>query len=433
MYLPKVVTFRGWGFSGTLMLALPLASLCSKTSNAQTPTVNDLAYATVTNDDGSPATLRLDLWPSTTGSAPAPLLIWIHGGAWLGGSYNSPPPALQPLLQSGFAVASVQYRLSGAAIFPAQIHDVKGAVRFLRAHSSEYNLDPTRFAAWGSSSGGHLTALLATSGDVAEAEGTTGGNLAYSSRIQAAVDYFGPTDLLQMNLDVTTPPGSFIDHDAPDSPESHLIGFDGAGEGIGVLRNNLSNPNPPFPEKAALVRLVNPIEHVTSDDPPVFIAHGNQDTLVPMNQSVRLATALDAIDIDHVMRVVVGAGHGFEAQDATVNAEAIAFLTAQLARIPGDFNGNGTVGPEDYELWKANFGSTTFPDADGNRNGIVDAADYTVWRDHLGAMTGSGAGNVQSGMAGAPIPEATSLALAIVAATLLCAANVHRVSAANRC
>jgi hypothetical protein len=236
-----------------------------------------------------------------------------------------------------------------------------------------------------------------------------------------------------MNLDVTTPPGSFIDHDAPDSPESHLIGFDGAGEGIGVLRNNLSNPNPPFPEKAALVRLVNPIEHVTSDDPPVFIAHGNQDTLVPMNQSVRLATALDAIDIDHVMRVVVGAGHGFGAQDATVNAEAIAFLTAQLARIPGDFNGNGTVGPEDYELWKANFGSTTFPDADGNRNGIVDAADYTVWRDHLGAMTGSGAGNVQSGMAGAPIPEATSLALAIVAATLLCAANVHRVSAANRC
>ena len=383
MYLPKVLTFRGSSeLSLASMLALLVASLCSATSSAQTPTANDLAYATVTNDDGSPATLRLDLWQNTTGSGRAPLVVWIHGGAWLDGTYNSPPPALQPLLQSGFAVASVQYRLSGAAIFPAQIHDVKGAVRFLRAHSSEYNLDPMRFAAWGSSSGGHLTALVAASGDVAEAEGTTGGNLAYSSRIQAAVDYFGPTDLLQMNADVTTPPGSIIDHDAPNSPESQLIGFDGAGEGIGVLRNNLSNPNPPFPEKAALVRLANPIEHVTFDDPPVFIAHGNQDTLVPMNQSARLATALGTVGVEHVMRVVLGAGHGFGTQDATVNAEAIAFLTAQLARIPGDFNGDHTVDGADYLLWTQDYG-TNRPEADGNGNGIVDAADYTVWRDHL--------------------------------------------------
>ena len=234
MHLPEV--FRGSSeVSRAFTLALLVASLCSATSNAQTPTVNDLAYASVTNDNGTPTTLRLDLWPSTTGSGRAPVAIWIHGGAWLGGSYNSPPTALQQLLQSGFAVASVQYRLSGAAIFPAQIHDVKGAVRFLRPHADEYNLDPTRFSAWGSSAGGHLAALLATSGDVIDAEGTTGGNLTYSSRIQAAVDYFGPTDLLQMNLDVTTPPGSVIDHDAPSSPESQLIGFDGAGEGIGTF------------------------------------------------------------------------------------------------------------------------------------------------------------------------------------------------------
>ena len=183
MYLPKVMTFRGsWELSRTPMLTLLVASLCSATSNAQTPTVNDLAYATVMNDNGTSATLRLDLWENTTGGEPAPLVIWIHGGAWLGGTYNSPPPPLQALLQSGFAVASIQYRLSGAAIFPAQIHDVKGAVRFLRAHADEYNLDPTRFAAWGDSAGGHITALLATSGDVAAAEGTTGGNLDYSSR-----------------------------------------------------------------------------------------------------------------------------------------------------------------------------------------------------------------------------------------------------------
>jgi acetyl esterase/lipase len=315
----------------TPTLALLTASVYSPGAHAQTPPVNDLAYATVTNDNGSLATLRLDLWPNTTSTGPAPLLIWIHGGAWLGGSYNSPPPALQPLLQAGFAVASVQYRFSGAAIFPAQIHDVKGAVRFLRAHADEYNLDPTRFAAWGSSSGGYLAALLATSGDVAKAEGATGGNLQYSSRIQASVDYFGPTDLLQMNLDVTTPPGSIINHDAPNSPESQLIGFDGAVQGIGVLRNNLANPNPPFPETVALARWANPIEHLTLDDPPIFIAHGTQDTLVPMNQSVRLATALDVLDIEHVTRVVVGAGHGFGGQSAAVDAEAITFLTEQLA------------------------------------------------------------------------------------------------------
>lgn len=327
----KPLTLRGLvELLRTPVLALVAASLCSATSHAQAPTVDDLAYATVTNDNGKAATLHLDLWQSTTGSERAPLLIWIHGGAWLAGSYNDPPPALQALLQSGFAVASVQYRLSGAAIFPAQIHDVKGAVRFLRAHADEYNLDPTRFAAWGSSAGGHLAALLATSGDVDEAEGTTGGNLGYSSRIQAAVDYFGPTDLLQMNLDVTTPPGSIIDHDAPNSPESLLMGFDGASEGIGVLRSNLFNPIPPFPEIAALVQLANPIEHVASGGPPIFIAHGTQDTLVPMNQSARLATALDAADIDHVMRVVVGAGHGFGTQSATVDAEAIAFLTEHL-------------------------------------------------------------------------------------------------------
>jgi acetyl esterase/lipase len=192
-----------------------VVTLCPTRSNAQAPTVNDLVYATVTNDNGSQATLRFDLWKSTNTDERAPLLIWVHGGAWLGGSYNGPPQGLQQLLQAGFAVASVQYRFSSAAIFPAQIHDVKGAVRFLRAHADEYNLDPTRFAAWGSSSGGHLATLLATSGGVAEAEGTVGGNLEHSSRIQAAVDYFGPTDLLQMNLDVTTPPGSIINHDAP--------------------------------------------------------------------------------------------------------------------------------------------------------------------------------------------------------------------------
>jgi acetyl esterase/lipase len=363
---------------------MPIVPRDSVSLRAQsiTPTVNDLAYATVTNDDGSLATMRLDLWQSSDASQRAPVLIWIHGGGWQSGTYNNPPPGLQALLDSGYAVASVQYRLSGSAIFPAQIHDVKGAVRFLRAHSTEYNLDASQFAAWGSSAGGHLTTLLATSGDVPELEGTTGGNLEYSSRIQAAIDYFGPTDLLQMSADVTTPPGSSIDHDAFNSPESKLIGFSDLGEGLGVLRENLDNPTAPFPEKATLARLVNPIEHLDAADPPVFIAHGDLDTTVPLGQSLRLATAFEEAGIEHVMRVVVGAGHGFGTQGPTVNAEAIAFITEQLARTPGDYNGDGVVDDQDYWVWKQEYG-TNHATADGNGDGIVDAVDYTVWRNSL--------------------------------------------------
>ncbi len=126
------------------------------------------------------------------------------------------------------AVASVDYRLTSQAglygafpvTFPAQIEDVKGAIRFLRANAGTYGLDPTRFGAWGSSAGGHLAALVGTSGGVAALEGTTGGNLAFSSSVQAVCGWFGPIDVLQMNPDVTTPPGSGIDHDATTSPES---------------------------------------------------------------------------------------------------------------------------------------------------------------------------------------------------------------------
>jgi len=124
-----------------------------------------------------------------------PLIIWIHGGAWLAGSKTDGVPL--NYLAEGYAVASINYRLSQHAIFPAQIEDCKAAVRYLRANAQKYNLDPNCFGAWGPSAGGHLVALLGTAGDVNEFD--TGKNLAVSSRVQAVVDYFGPTDLLQMD------------------------------------------------------------------------------------------------------------------------------------------------------------------------------------------------------------------------------------------
>src|SRR5262249_35630047 len=156
-----------------------------------------LAYATVGGRD-----LLLDLYLPSAGPGPFPVVVWIHGGAWLTGSRFPAPNAAQ-LTSLGFAVASVDYRLTSQAgqwgaepvIFPAQIHDVKGAVRWLRANAATYNLDPARFGCWGSSAGGHLAALLATSGDVPALEGTVGGNAGFSSAVQACADFFGPTDL----------------------------------------------------------------------------------------------------------------------------------------------------------------------------------------------------------------------------------------------
>jgi len=135
------------------------------------------------------------------------VIVWVHGGAWLGGSKDR-CPALS-FLRDGFAVASVNYRLSQHALFPAQIEDCKAAVRWLRAQATTYMLDPDRIGVWGASAGGHLVALLGTTGDVKEFD--TGGHLAHSSRVQAVCDFFGPTDFTRMSQFPST-----MDHDAPD-------------------------------------------------------------------------------------------------------------------------------------------------------------------------------------------------------------------------
>jgi acetyl esterase/lipase len=295
--------------------------------------------------------------PGATGAVP--VLLWIHGGGWQSGDHNSPGNA-SALLQNGIAVATIDYRLSHEAVFPAQIEDVKGAVRYLRANAAALGIDGARIASWGSSAGGHLSALLATSGGVAACEGSTGGNQQFSSEILAAVDYFGPTNVLYMNPDVTTPPGSTIDHDAPTSPESKLIGFDGSGEGMGVLRANESNPAAPYPALVALAELVNPVTHVDANDPPMFVSHGTLDTSVALHQSERLVDALTTVGVDVTWRPSVGAGHG--SLGAAVNAEAGAFLVLHLS----DCDGNGILDAADVDAGNAS-------DSDGD--GVLDACE----------------------------------------------------------
>lgn len=226
---------------------------------------------------------RLDLY-LPAGADQAPVIVYIHGGAWRMGDKSMGVPL--EYLGKGYAIASIGYRLSQHALFPAQIEDCKAAVRWLRANARTYGLDPLRFAAWGPSAGGHLAALLGTTGDVREFE--VGVNLQFSSRVQAVVDYFGPTDLLQM--DAHRLPGGMV-HDGPDSPESQLVG----------------GPIQQHPDRVARA---NPITYVSPDDPPFLIVHGDADPLVPHHQSVLLAAALEQAGVEVSFYTVKGGGHG---------------------------------------------------------------------------------------------------------------------------
>ena len=226
---------------------------------------------------------KLDLYvPSAT--KPLPLVIWVHGGGWRGGSKQGCRSL--PFLEHGYAAASVGYRLSRHAVFPAQIEDCKAAVRWLRAHAREYNLDPERFAAWGSSAGGHLVALLGTSGEFKEFD--KGENLEVSSRVQAVVDCYGPTDFTQMRKQAL--PDATTNPDAPDSATAQLLG----------------GPLPLNQDKAARA---NPITYASRDDPPFLIMHGNRDKLVPNQQSELLRDALQKGGVDVTLTLFDGAGH----------------------------------------------------------------------------------------------------------------------------
>ncbi|MHB1080783.1 MAG: alpha/beta hydrolase fold domain-containing protein [Prosthecobacter sp.] len=239
----------------------------------------DLVYV-----EGGHERHKLDLYLPEKAEGPLPLIIWVHGGGWQNGSKDGCPPLRTGYVAQGYAVASINYRLSGHAVFPAQIEDCKAAIRWLRAHAKEFSLDPQRFGVWGSSAGGHLVALIGTSGDVKEFD--VGANLDQSSRVQAVCDYYGPTDFTAF---VTTP--GYESHATDASPEAKLIG--GA-----VMQNK---------DKAARV---NPITYVTKDDPPFLIVHGDKDPTVPINQSQFLFDALKKTEVSAHFHTIHGAGHG---------------------------------------------------------------------------------------------------------------------------
>jgi acetyl esterase/lipase len=247
-------------------------------------TISNVAYAPA-EPSGSRGHL-LDLY-LPDGAGPWPLVVWSTGSAWSSDDGKSGASAIaQQLNPRGIAVAGVSVRSSSQAKFPAQVHDVKAAIRFLRSNATQYKLDPQRFASMGDSSGGWVASMAAVSGGDAYLEGQVG-TRGVSSAVQAGVDFFGPTDFARMK---EQDPGGFIDHDSINAPEGQLLGC----------------ATPTCPDK---VRLANPLAYVDAQDPPMLLLHGRADNIVPHAQTEIFYNALKAACVDTRFFSVPGAGH----------------------------------------------------------------------------------------------------------------------------
>ncbi|HEY1066028.1 MAG TPA: alpha/beta hydrolase [Pirellulales bacterium] len=272
-----------WGLA---VLAAIVCGLAPAATYAQTTTTvgdvkitRDVEYAKVGDQS-----LKLDYATPAAAKSKPPLVVWIHGGGWVGGNRANPPVAF--LINQGYALASISYRFSDKAVYPAQIHDCKGAIRYLRANAEKIGFDPERIGVAGGSAGGHLVALLGTTAGEKELEGEVGGNLDQSSRVQAVCDIYGPSDLL---LDETNGGEKWN----PAATE--------------LVRKLLGGPRL---EKSALAKLASPVYFVSEDDAPFLIIHGDKDDLVYPSQSTRLLKALQEAKVPAELDLVKGAGHG---------------------------------------------------------------------------------------------------------------------------
>ncbi|WP_433361521.1 cellulose binding domain-containing protein [Streptosporangium sp. CA-115845] len=289
------------------LLATVGVSVASAPPAHATQVITDIAYA-APQPTGSRGHL-LDLYLPSTGITPRPLLIWHTGSAWTSDDGKTGADAIAAIFNPlGFAVAGVSVRSSAQAIFPAQVHDIKAAIRWLRANASAYQIDPNRFAIMGDSSGGWLTEMATLSGGVAAMEGTVG-TTGVSSAVQVGLAFYGPTDFLQMNAQ-NLPTGG-LDHDSPASPESLLVGC-------------------PIQTCPATVAQANPMTYVDGNDPPLMFLHGQADFLVPHGQSVLLynrikaqcgnATFVSVPGADHMMpQIMDPAQYGMQTVRTTTN------------------------------------------------------------------------------------------------------------------
>lgn len=246
----------------------------------------------------------LDLYLPEKIQEPVPVVMWIHGGAWRQGSKNNAGRPLR-VADGKYAVVSVGYRLTQEAQWPAQIHDCKAALRFVRANAKKYGLDANKIAVWGSSAGGHLVCLLGTTQNDETLDGELGPHVGGKTDVNCVVNFFGPTDFVKMDSQ-----GSSMNHNAASSPEGQLLG--------GVVS-----------ELTKKAKEASAHYHVSKDDAPILTVHGTKDRLVPYAQGKAFDEALDKADVSSTLLTVEGGGHG-QGFGPEVTREVKRFLEKQL-------------------------------------------------------------------------------------------------------
>lgn len=313
----------------TLILSFTLVG------NAQTKVFRDIVFAQVPTIKGGTKDLMINIWKGT-GEGAQPVVLFVHGGAWVSGDNNLEAAgsqqikALMKLRDEGITIAAATYRFSPEAIFPAQIHDVKAAIRHLKANAQEYGIDSSRIMTMGESAGSQLALLAAVSNGEKELEGSVGGNLNVDSKVIGCVDCYGMTDFLTLASDLyarkdlgRTDAQVYELVEDERSTRSQLFGLTTKECNLGTVS---AHPEQ-FPEQYALVKQGSPIFHVTPDDPPVLIINGQRDIRVPSAQAIKMYEALYGAGVEAELLLNDRAPHG------DLGTEAAASIQSFIRRI----------------------------------------------------------------------------------------------------
>ena len=279
----------------SLLILSAIGTSARAADDTKVTTENDITYAKANDTE-----LKLDIARPAEGDGPFPAVFVIHGGGWAGGNKKDMRPALSEFARHGYVAISPQYRFAPKDTFPAQVHDVKAAVRWIKSHAKDYEVDPNHFGAIGFSAGGHLAMMLGLTGaaDGLEGEAAEGSP---DTKIQAVVNYFGPTDLAATDYPEVTQP----------------------------IINRFLGGTPK--EKSKEAAQASPLTFVSKGDAPILTFQGTKDPLVPHTQATKLADALTAAGVPGRVELLVGAGHGWGGEDMTRTLnETFAFFDLYL-------------------------------------------------------------------------------------------------------
>jgi len=276
----------------TIALLLCLCPLVA----SQEAKVEEIFESDVVYGKGGDVDLRLNIGRPRESSGPLPCVVVIHGGGWAAGNKNGHNAQVHEFVQKGYVSATIHYRFAPKYVFPAQVEDVKCAIRYLRANAEKYGIDKNRIGAVGFSAGAHLSMMLGAMDKEDGLEGE-GGNPDESSKVNAVVSFFGPTDLAT--------------DDWPDRT-------------IPILKSFLGGTKA---EKTEAYRKASPISYVNAGDAPMLIFQGTKDVLVPWAQATSMGEALTKAGVYGRVELILGANHGWGGADAKRTAdETVAFF-----------------------------------------------------------------------------------------------------------